>query len=308
MSETDRKVLAICIGAAFVFWLILNLSRSYTIRKTVKINYLLDPERTLARESPVPMSQDVFIEGPGWDLLWESIRFNDISLDIDLRGEKSMELRSSDLEQRIQRNLSSGDLSINNLDFTRQTIITTPKFGKTVPVISRVQPTFTEGFLATAEPSFFPDSIIVTGPEDLLADLTEWPTEALEVKNIEADVQLEVSLAPPSNSLTPSREVVIYNLPVESFIQRTLEIPVTVINAPTGRNFQVIPEVVFLRVTLPQSSYYAVQPDDFSVVADLGETRNLEGKNSVPLTLRRQPTATISAVMETRAVEYYLIN
>lgn len=308
MSETDRKVLAICIAAAFAFWLILNLSRTYSIEETVQLNYLLDPERTLARDSPVPTTQEVEVQGPGWDLVWESIRFEDITVDFDLRGQKSLDISRSELERKIQRNLSSGDLSVVNLDFSRQTIFTAPKEGKKVPIVSRLRINFADGFIATGQPLFRPDSIVVTGPRDLLEDLTAWPTEETELQDIESDINREVNLAPPANSLMPSRETVRLQLPVEAFIQRTLEVPVTVINAPAVDSFQVIPTTIRLSVTLPQSSYKVVRADDFSIVADLGDIRNLAGKNNVPLTLRRQPSATISAVMKTRAVEYYLIN
>lgn len=307
ISETDRKVLAICMTAAFVFWLILNLSRTYTIRKTVSFNYLLDPERTLAQDSPVLSSQEIAIEGPGWDLIWESLSFDDLAVELDLRGRKNLEITRPDLQRRIIRQLSSGDLSVNNLDFVRKTIITAPKEGKTVPVTSRVKTSFADGFLATGQPVFVPDSIVVTGPGDLLAELTEWPTEAVSVTEVEEDVRQTVALAPPANSLTPSRSTVEYTLDVEAFIQRTLDVPVTVINAPEVDSFQIIPAVVRLRVTLPQTSYYLIGPDDFSIVADLGDTRNENGKNSVPLTMRLQPAATISATMETRAVEFYII-
>lgn len=308
ISETDRKVLAICISAAFVFWLILNLSRTYTIRKTVNFNYLLAPERTLAQDSPVLSTQEITIDGTGWDLIWESLWFQVISIDLDLTDRNSLELTRSELTRRIQRQLSSGDLNVNNLDFERQTIFTAPKEGKTVPVVSRVSVNFSDGFIATGAPVFLPDSIVITGPGDLLADLTSWSTEEISLSEVEEDVRQEVQLAPPANSLTPSRLSVEYSLSVEAFIQRTLEVPITVINAPEVDSFQLIPATVQLLVTVPQSAYYEVQPDDFSIVADLGDLRNANGKNSVPLTLKRQPELIISATMETRSVEYYLIN
>lgn len=307
MSDTDRKVLAICMGAALFFWLLLNLSRDYSIRKTVSINYLLDPERMQAKDSPVLDEQTVEVYGPGWDLLWESLWFQKISVNIDLRGKKSLELSQSDFQQMIQRRLSSGDLRVNNLDFTRRTFITSDKKGKTVPVVSRVDFNFSDGFIATSAPVFTPDSILVEGAEDLLAELTEWPTEAIVLNDVQDDIRRSVLLATSENSLEPSRTYVTMELPVEAFIQRSVEIPVTVINAPPVDSFEVIPAAVRLLVTLPQSAYYAIRPDDFSVVADLGDIRNLNGKNSVPLSLRRQPQATISATMATKSVEYYLI-
>lgn len=307
MSETDRKVLAICMGAALVFWLILNLSRSYTIRKTVSFNYLLAPERALAKTTPRLDAMDISVEGSGWDLLWESLWFQEIAVDFDLREQEKLNMTNSELNRLIRRQLSSGDLTVGNLDFDRQTFLTSIKFGKKVPVVSRVNIEFADGFTATSSPTFFPDSIVVEGAEDLKDDIFEWPTSEITLKDVEGDLNQIIELAPSKNSLTASRTTVTMKLSVEAFIQRTLEIPVTVINAPQVDSFQVIPQSVMLRVTLPQSSYHAIEPDDFGIVADLGGIRNINGKNSVPLTLQRQPLATISATMETKAVEYYLI-
>jgi hypothetical protein len=35
MTPEDRKILLICLGAALVFWLILNLSRDYDINRSI---------------------------------------------------------------------------------------------------------------------------------------------------------------------------------------------------------------------------------------------------------------------------------
>lgn len=308
ISETDRKVLAICIGAAFVFWLILNLSRDYSIRRSVDINYLLDPERVLVETEPVPTSQIITIEGSGWDLMWESLRWNDIQVNIDLRGKKNLEVNRSDLESQISRNLSDGDLSVADIDFTRRSIYTNPKAGKRLPIVSRVQVNFADGFLATDVPVFTPDSVTVSGSEDVLSSLEGWPTEDLILDNVDEDVRRLIKLAPGGPGVTPSRENVQLTLEAEAFIQREIEVPVTVVHAPAVDSFQVIPESVILTVSLPQSSYYAIRPDDFTVIADLAGNRNDNGKNIVPLELKRQPRATVGIVMQTEAVEYYLIN
>lgn len=308
ISETDRNVLAICIGAALVFWLILNLSRDYTIRKTVQIQYLLDPERVLVETETVPLAQPITIEGSGWDLIWESMRWNNIKVDIDLRGKKSLELNRSDLTNKISRKLSNGDLSITDLDYTQRSIYTNPKAGKRVPITSRVVTGFADGFVPDNTLRFYPDSVTISGSEDVLDTITSWPTEELSIKNIDEDIRQRVRLAPGGPGVTPSRRTVDMVLETEAFIQREIEVPVTVIHAPAVDSFQIIPATVMLTVSLPQSSYHAIEAGDFTVIADLGGNRNDNGKNIVPLELRRQPQATLGVVMQTEAVEYYLIN
>lgn len=307
VSETDRNVLAICIGAAFIFWLILNLSREYSIRKTITIRYQLDPERVLVETDEVPLSQDVVIEGSGWDLIWESLRWSPIELFINLRGQKSYELSRSSLENRITRQLASGGLRVADLDFSSRTIYTNPRAGKRLPVVSRVTLDFAEGYLAAASPRFQPDSVTVSGSADVLDTIQEWYTEILTLKNIRQDMTLDVRLNAGRAGVVPSRDQVRLIVDTEAFIQRVLEVPVTVLHAPLVDSFQVIPSTVQLTVSLPKSKYARVTASDFTVVADLEGNPNDDGRNVVPLELRRQPRGIVGAMMDAEMVEYYLI-
>ncbi|SEP63551.1 YbbR-like protein [Neolewinella agarilytica] len=305
MADTDRKVLAICMTAAFVFWLILNLSQEYSIRREVTLEYIVDPERVLVGRMPETLEADV--SGTGWNLVWESLVPGPLPVTIDIRNRDNLRLTNAELRQQVQRRLSSGALAVDNLGFESVTILTTPKEGKRVPVRSQVSLSFANGFLAADLPILEPDSVTVSGSTDELDDIAYWPTEELTLTGVNNSIKRIVTLAKPAEGLTLSRNEINYTLNVEAFIQKDIEVPVTVVHAPEVDSYRINPSTVSLRVSVPQTAYESINASDFSLVADLENLRNEDGRNSVPVILQEQPDEVISVFFETRSVEYYLI-
>jgi len=310
MAATDRKVLAICIGAAFIFWLILNLSENYDIRREIQLAYTVEPERVVEGEN-IPDRLEADVTGKGWDLIVESLRPGPLDITVDLSGETSYQLNYADLVQRIRRRLSSGDLTVANLTFESTTLYTAPKSGKRVPVVARVKATFAPGHASIQPRVIVPDSITLSGSDDDLEEFDRWYTEPLILAAIDGNISTEIPLQrPPKDlSIVLSQETVNYELIVESVIQRTITVPVRIINGPEeeGR-YRLVPETVDLQVTIPQSAYTGVRASDFRLVADLAELRQEAGRNSVPIKLIGQPEVVSGVFFSPRAVEYYLVN
>ncbi|TXF91727.1 hypothetical protein FUA23_00645 [Neolewinella aurantiaca] len=306
MADTDRKVLAICIGAAFVFWLILNLSRDYTINRQVPVSYLVDPERVLVGRMPDLL--DATISGSGWNLLWETLRRDNLVLEVNVQNKENKRLTGTSLERELSRKLSSNEVSIALPGFESVPVLTTPKEGKRVPVVSRIKVTFAEGHLAISPPDIRPDSITVSGATDALEEISEWPTEALtftEQNKTEARV---VRLESPPEGITLSRTEVSYSLEIEAFIQETITVPVTLENGPEGKKYEYSPKTVDLIISLPQSAYGTVTADDFRLVADLTGLTAGESANSVPISVEQQPEVIKGLRFSPRVVEYYLVD
>ncbi|MEM9525657.1 MAG: hypothetical protein AAGA31_03560 [Bacteroidota bacterium] len=306
MASTDRKVLAICIAAAFIFWLILNLSREYPIRREVQLTYDIAPDRVLVGQIPETIEAEV--TGNGWDLIWESLRPGPLPVTIELGEGESLRLTKPDLTKKIRRKLSTGDLTVSDLNFESITLLTTPKEGKRVPVVSALQVDFSSGYLALNPPVFSPDSITLSGATDALEEVSVWPTQEVRFTKVEGTIEAEVALTEPIEGVALSQDKVVFYLPVEPSIQRTISVPIRIINAPEATDFRLIPEKVDLQVTLPQSAYHAIRPGDFRLVADLAGFRNSEGHNSVPISLVGKPAVAVGVFFSPRAAEYYLVN
>ncbi len=306
MAETDRNVFAICLGAAFVFWLILNLSRDYTVNREVPVSYLLDSERVVVGRMPELL--DATITGSGWNLLWESFRERNLKLEVDLQNKENTRLTGTSLERELSRKLSSSEVSIALPGFESVPILTTPKEGKRVPIVSKVIASFDEGHLAVSPPIIRPDSITISGAIDALEEINNWPTEALALNGLNKTEPKVVQLEAPPEGITLSRSEVSYVLEVEAFIQQEITVPVRLENAPAGSKYEYTPKTVNLLMSVPKSSYGSFKADDFKLVADLtGLTAGASG-NNVPITLERKPGVARGIRFTPRVVEYYLVD
>ncbi len=306
MAQPDRKILAICLGAAFVFWLILNLSRDYDISRGVVVSYRVDPERVLVGRMPDRIEAKV--SGNGWNLIWESLRPGDLPVEIDVTKRENLRVTSTDLERQINRKLSSGKLQASLPGFESIPILTTPKEGKRVPITSQVSLSFAQGYFSPAGPEIQPDSITINGATDVLEEITSWPTAALQLTAINTPIENQVvPLEAPAEGITLSRQEVSFSLPIEAFIQESIRVPVTIDNAPRNQKIEYTPKTVELRISLPQSAYGSFRPEDFLLVADLAGYDGSTASNKVPLTLQRRPTSIVGVLFEPDVVEYYLV-
>lgn len=305
MAETDRKVFAICLGAAFAFWLILNLSHDYTVNRQVSVTYQVAPERVLVGQMPEML--DATITGSGWNLLWESVRKSNLELEVNVQNKENRRLTGTALERELSRKLSSNEVTIALPGFESFPILTTPKEGKRVPVVSKVKVSFAEGHQAIGPPEILPDSITISGATDALEEISSWSTEALELSLLNKTQPLAISLKAPNEGITLSRSEVSYTLRVEAFIQETLTVPISLENGPSGKRYEYHPKSVELQISLPQSAYGSIRPEDFMLVADLtGLTVGARG-NNVPITVARKPDIVKGIRFTPRVVEYYLV-
>ena len=307
MADTDRKVLSVCIGAALVFWLILNLSRDYDINRRVIVDYIVDPERVLVGRMPSQL--DATVSGNGWNLIWESLRPGDLSASIDLRNrEDNPRLSATDLKRQLSRKLSSNKLTISLPGFESISILTTPKEGKRVPVLNRVVPSFAKGHQALDQATILPDSVTISGATDALEEISEWPTESLELKDLSRGVSRVVNLEVPPEGITLSRPEVSYSLEVEAFIQDVITVPVSLENVPDDKKYEYSPKTIDLKISLPQSAYATLRAEDFKVVADLSGLSAGASDNSVPITILRKPPQVVSERFSPRVVTYYIVD
>lgn len=305
MAETDRKVFAICISAAFIFWLILNLSQEYTVQREVTLEYLVSPDRVLIGNMPATIETD--IKGQGWGLIWENLRPGPINIIYDATGEDNNRLSRSDLELQIERKLSSGGLSVENMDFESVPILTTPLGGKRVPIIADITTKAAKGCIIVDSLKIGPDSITINAANDVLEDINSWKTVRVELPNLKQTTSASVDLVAPPEGVTLSRNSTDYTVKAEAYIQKTLSVPIRIENAPTGSQFEVTPREVDITVNVPQSFYDQITAADFTVVADVSQRKDGSDSPSIAIELVEQPRAVINAYLGERMVTLYKI-
>lgn len=306
VEHRDRRVLAICIFVALVFWLILNLSRTYSINKEVSITYQL-PEDRLLTNAPAQMA-DLAISGQGWNLLWESLTTPVIEIVLNVEDESDGYISKGDIARLIEQQLASSQLTVEQLNFLPVQLETEAKANKKVPLKCEVDFGFTEGFRPVGSPLLVPDSVTVYGLPADLEEIYFWTTDTLRATEISGDISLVAKLRTSSlPRVSLSESTVAFTQNVETFTEKSLYVPVTVRNAPVSDSFKIFPNQVRLKVAVLQSDFRNIVADSFLLVADLEGMRAENQRNSIPLVLERKPTSAISVQYTPRAAEYFLI-
>ena len=304
MATTDRQVLLICMGLAFVFWLILNLSQEYEISKDVRLTYTVSPERVIA--GTPPQSVPIQVAGRGWNLIWESFRGRTLEVTIDVADQQELLLSSNLLRQAVARRLSTGTLEVVSMGYESAQLLTTPREGKRVPVVADVRASYVPGYFSPGYPTIQPDSVTVNGSADALEEVASWPTEEVVLENLEQNTVVTVPLRQPPTGLTLNYEEVRVGVPVEAFIEQQLSVPIALDHAPPGDSVRVFPNNATVTLTIPESEFGRYSMTDFRVEADLSQMRTAGEDNTIPLTLTRVPESIKSVNFTPRAVEYYV--
>lgn len=305
MSRDDRRIVLICLGIAFFFWIIVKLSQPYQADKEVVLNFILPPDKALDVSPPalVPMR----MTGTGWNLLFEFLAGNQLVLDYNLLDDDRFTLSESQLRSDIQRALSSGEIEITELTYDGLVMRLEEKAKKRIPILLRSRIGLANEHQLAEPPGLSVDTVTVSGPESVLSLLSEWPTDSLVLDNLRKERQIRLSLEkpPPGISLDP-RQVTVH-LRVEQYTQKVVWLPVEVKNPPRRDSLSIWPQLVKSNVTVGLSDYNSIHVDSFRLVADLEGVRLDEGKNTVPLRLERKPRSVRNVQLSNRSAEFYLI-
>lgn len=304
LPREDRWELAICILIAFIFWLVISLTtKEHSVTKPVLVNYVVSADKVLL--SPPNSTAEATITGPGWELMWSNFFQPVIKVSLYRGPADSKVITQVDLSAEVSKALYSSETKLEKLIFLPVTLQTEDKEEKRVPIRPLVFVDFAEGYQGRQSLRLKPDSVTVWGAPTYLDSLFFWPTDSLQLKEIENSFSRTISLRKPPPELTLGiKEVVVFQ-EVEVFTEKELYVPVEVVNPPLRDSFSIFPRQVRLKVGVLQSNYNRIQVDSFRLVADLNGMRTKEGRNSIPLTLQARPSSAISVTYTPRVAEYF---
>lgn len=307
IAKEDRGILAICIGISLIFWLILNLARDYTVNEIVAVSYQL-PDDAILLEAPQQVL-DVSIRGQGWNLLWKSIKKSDMAIKVDVSSLDEGRLSKGDIAKLIEREFSSSNFEISELNFIATSLKTVQKISKKVPVQLDVQINFAQGYTAYGplEQSF--DSVTISGPAAVLDSIHSWPSQPFVQNELRQDLRAILPLATNNEGveIISDRELSIHQS-VEIVTERSVFVPVEVRNPPKD-SFSIFPNQVRLKVAVAQSRYHDIVPDSFQLVVDMQAIgKGGERSNNLALQLTKQAKTALHVSYTPKSVEFYVFS
>jgi len=291
LTKIERKrflVLIACLLLAIAGWLFLALNNKYVYTAKTVLVYTNAPQKKAFH----PLQSDTVdlqVEGTGWQLLFARLRVNPPSISISLEK----------LNNRNFILFSEQLYSVNNQLETRQKIISirpdtlyfdfSKRSVKKVPVRLVSNLNFVKQFGISDEIELNPDYVTVSGPQEDLEKIAEWKTDTLKLDDVHglsvARVAMKQNVLKNVSIFPSSVEV---KVPVDEFTEKTIEVPLKVVNNTEYYAIRLYPKKVKITFMVALSSYQQVNEDFVEAVVDLNEWR-LQKHDQLTVKLTRFP-------------------
>ncbi|MET1054605.1 MAG: YbbR-like domain-containing protein [Pedobacter sp.] len=291
LTKIERKrvlVLITCVLLAIAGWLFLALNNKYVYTAKTVLVYKNFPQKK-AFHPLQSDTVDLLVEGTGWQLLFARLRVSppSINISLDKLNNRNYILFSEQLYSvNSQLETSQKIISVRPdtlyFDFSKRTV-------KRVPVKLVSSLTFARQFGISDDIEFTPDYVTVSGPQEELEKIREWKTDTLKMRDVQRASVARVAMRPnlqKNVNIFPSTIEV--KLPVDEFTEKTLEIPLKILNNTEYYNVKLYPKKVKITFMVALSSYQQVNEDFIEASVDLNEWK-LQKHHQLSIKLTRFP-------------------
>ncbi len=289
-TKTRRKISLFftCFSFAIAVWLFYTLSKEYTFVVSTNLTYKnLPPDAAFHIRDPGTIQ--VTIVGTGWQLFFSRFRFAPSPLQLDLaklEGNKFILLNQhlADFNNQISVNQKITSILPDTLHIDYAT-----RLEKKVPIELIATFDFAPRHYISSAIQIIPDSVLISGPVDIIRGISSWPTPALQYSKLRDNLRTVVVLSNTNiQSVNLKPNIAQLVISVEEFTEKSLQLPISIQNNVENFDVQLIPKSVEITFLVPLSKFSVVNESDFEVSIDLEDWKKRKLKKLLP-TVNRQP-------------------
>jgi hypothetical protein len=249
-----------------IFWFIRSLSEVYEAEILYPVKYGDIPEnKVLVNEPPDRLKLKVRAVGRAilshkYSFFLRPLRFNVSSYTINTIGTDSCYVLTKIAREALSQelgNLTILDISPDTL-FFRFTEMVTKKVG-IKHNIANYPDIFARQYMLNGNLSFIPDSIIVSGPYNIIDTLKNVYTEPLSLNNLNDSLERSCALK-KIDQVTFSRKKVRLLIPVDKYTEQSYLINIKHLNVPDSIVIKTFPSSVRITYTITLSYYNKLEP------------------------------------------------
>jgi YbbR domain-containing protein len=308
LSAIERRRLSAfitCLVFAIFAWLITALSNPYkfTIKQTV--NFINAPQKR-AFHSLQSDTVNTIVQGTGWQQIFSKY-YDDkkiINVDLHTLDTKNFVVLSAQLKQiNAKKDARHEIIAINPdtlfFDFSSRTI-------KKVPVELVTAIKYQKQFAQSDKVSIRPQYVVLSGPAEVLDKIKSWKTDSIILNNVNEDFNARVNLqGVKEGNLNVLPKSVVVNIPVDEYTEKTIEVPVKLVNNHNYYEIKVFPQKVRVTFTTSLTNYSDLNEDDFEAVADLELWRH-NGYSVLPVKITRMPSYSKVVKIEPQNIDFII--
>lgn len=303
-------ILVFSLLLAFFMWSIMKLSASYSSY----VRYRIEASTNIPGRSNTAVSTDVLVIGAkstGFHIIQnlQGDQGNALMLD-EIDGKHFHKYREDgdlfyllpdNIRQKIQDALGA-DIKVESLA-TDTLFFEFPVQGnRKVAVVASSAIKYGKQFMPYSEIILKPDSVLIYGDEAVISNIHHVTTQAIKSNDTQHSLSGVVKLN-PLKGVRFSQEEIFYSQEVGRFVEHTVNVPVTIGNAPSYANVAIVPQEVTIKYRQPFVGASAYSQQDFSVVVEYDEILR---KDVVKPNVARMPEGILTIDMEPKFVECVL--
>ena len=138
-----------------------KLSSNYRFTQKYSVRYTI-PNGKVFKGQPTN-TVEVTLTGLGWDIVTKSAKNIGDKIEVELSADNNQLIPSSAIAEKINSLLASNEISVSQIKPSNINIVLEDQANKKVPVISKMNIEFLQGFYIKNELHFTPDSVVITG-------------------------------------------------------------------------------------------------------------------------------------------------
>ncbi|MDT0687257.1 YbbR-like domain-containing protein [Autumnicola psychrophila] len=286
-------------------WLLVQLSKEYTQIIQIPLHYSNAPlDKSISNEKPesVPMR----IQDQGFFIIYYQLFKPELNIDL-----VDAEVQEGNLVYKIESNLNeiSEELQMDfeNSTFLEDEIVIPfqPKKETRVAVIPNINVSYAVGYSAGENVRLEPDSITVSGPENIIDTISRVQTVNLKRNDVNRDISGTVPIDTTNlGMLNFYKTEVKYALEVEKFTEGSVQILVDVINVPDNLNLSYFPKRILLYYQVNLEDYDKVEASDFKVVCDYSKVN--EGEDYFIAEVVEKPDFVTQVRLSERKIQFVI--
>ena len=302
-NKSRFRFFLLFVAISFAFWASTKLSKEYQLVQSFTLVWEEIPKGIVLNDKPSQIK--VTLNASGVEILWYRLFKNKLSIslkDVDFTPEDrilNMEEYFFDIQQQLfgGTQLLQISPSLFPLQYSKMAL-------KKLPVLTNLDINFRPGYLGEERLQITPDSVVVRGPKNILDTLVHINTEEFKLLDVHENINQQIELE-RIEELVFEVESIQLLWPVLPYSEKSLIIPIKVVNIPVGVKVKLFPPEANLRATLPLSLLNAVQSSDFSLEVDYENIR--EGQaDAMELKLKKQPPSVKKVIWEPLSVNYLI--
>lgn len=302
----------ICVFVSLLFWLLMELSKEYTILQIYPVSYINFPtDKVMANK--LPENIVVEIKSTGFNLVINKFKQLEDTVIIDVSKQQHLpsknhfyivtNLQLDNIDAKFSPLIEVVKVNPDTINFNYNKKITKQVFVKT-----NLKLNFEEQFQLVDEITVIPKTITIAGAADFVnaIDTVNTVFESLVKLNKPISLLLKIDKVIENRQIeiNPSKVKVILN--VAKYTEGNVELPIEIKNLPLGFNLKTFPDKVNVKYNVAFTDFEKISPFQFRAVVDY---INIEKEtNKLKVVLIKQPKEVRDVKCNLEKVEFILTN